>query len=183
VNKPTVQRELENALSKLGWQGKSLLLAGRTDSGVHAAGQVAVADLNWPHTLESCGMHSMRASRLTLRSNRSDCDRRVPSVSSAVSRWYRYRLFCQPVRDPAERYAWMVPQPLNAAALRLAPCADRPARFRGFGTAPRKGPTLRTVMEARWLAQDDEWYFDVWADAFLPDGEADGLHPGRCGAG
>jgi tRNA pseudouridine38-40 synthase len=22
-------------------------------------------------------------------------------------------------------------------------------------------------MQARWLAQNDEWYFDVWADSFL----------------
>ena len=34
----TVQGELEKALCKLGWSGRSALLAGRTDTGVHAAG-------------------------------------------------------------------------------------------------------------------------------------------------
>ncbi|MGD8604229.1 MAG: tRNA pseudouridine(38-40) synthase TruA, partial [Anaerolineales bacterium] len=36
----TVQGELEAGLSKIGWQGESILAAGRTDSGVHARGQV-----------------------------------------------------------------------------------------------------------------------------------------------
>jgi tRNA pseudouridine38-40 synthase len=45
----TVQGELEKALHKLGWTDRSVLLAGRTDSGVHATGQVATFDLNWQH--------------------------------------------------------------------------------------------------------------------------------------
>jgi len=45
----TVQGELEKALHKLGWSGRSVLLAGRTDTGVHAAGQVASFDIDWQH--------------------------------------------------------------------------------------------------------------------------------------
>ena len=37
----TVQGELEKALHELGWSGRSVTLAGRTDTGVHALGQVA----------------------------------------------------------------------------------------------------------------------------------------------
>ena len=47
ANPRTVQGELEKALRKLGWSGNSVLLAGRTDTGVHAAGQVAAFDLEW----------------------------------------------------------------------------------------------------------------------------------------
>ena len=36
----TVQLEVENALRKLLWKGQSILAAGRTDTGVHASGQV-----------------------------------------------------------------------------------------------------------------------------------------------
>ena len=46
----TVQGELENALRGLGWQGRSVLLAGRTDAGAHASGQVAAVDLEWAHS-------------------------------------------------------------------------------------------------------------------------------------
>ena len=48
----TAQSELENALRRLGWQGRSVLLAGRTDTGVHASGQVAAFDLEWNHPLD-----------------------------------------------------------------------------------------------------------------------------------
>jgi tRNA pseudouridine38-40 synthase len=52
VQSRTVQSVLESALTKLGWHGKSILLAGRTDTGVHASGQVAAVDINWNHTAE-----------------------------------------------------------------------------------------------------------------------------------
>jgi tRNA pseudouridine38-40 synthase len=45
----TVQAELEKALRPLGWTGRSVILAGRTDAGVHALGQVAAFDLQWNH--------------------------------------------------------------------------------------------------------------------------------------
>jgi tRNA pseudouridine38-40 synthase len=45
----TAQSELEKALRKLGWHGKTIYLAGRTDTGTHASGQVASFDLDWGH--------------------------------------------------------------------------------------------------------------------------------------
>ena len=45
----TAQSELEKALRKLGWPGKTVVLAGRTDTGTHASGQVAAFDLDWKH--------------------------------------------------------------------------------------------------------------------------------------
>src|SRR5512138_4003877 len=46
----TVQGELEKVLQKLGWTGRSVILSGRTDTGVHATGQVASVDLDWSHS-------------------------------------------------------------------------------------------------------------------------------------
>ena len=89
----------------------------------------------------------------------------------AQSRRYRYRLFCQPLRDPIrERFAWRVwpvvdPGILASAAKLFHGTHD----FSGFGspTTP-KGGTMRTVMKADWLqAEQDEWHFEVQADAFL----------------
>ena len=45
----TIQGELEKALTRIGWTGESILLAGRTDTGVHASGQVAAFDHPWDH--------------------------------------------------------------------------------------------------------------------------------------
>ena len=50
VRNRTVQGELEKALSKMGWTGRSVIMSGRTDTGVHATGQVVSFDLDWAHT-------------------------------------------------------------------------------------------------------------------------------------
>ena len=48
----TVQLELEAALRRLNWQGRAILSSGRTDTGVHATGQVIAFDLEWAHGTE-----------------------------------------------------------------------------------------------------------------------------------
>src|SRR5919198_3255116 len=52
ANRRTVQGELEKALCRLGWTGRSVILSGRTDTGVHATGQVASCELDWSHSDE-----------------------------------------------------------------------------------------------------------------------------------
>ena len=46
----TVQGVMEQALRTIGWEGNSILVAGRTDAGVHASGQVVAFDFDWTHT-------------------------------------------------------------------------------------------------------------------------------------
>src|SRR3972149_11560220 len=46
----SVQAAVEAALRPLGWKGKSILAAGRTDAGVQARGQVIAFDLAWKHS-------------------------------------------------------------------------------------------------------------------------------------
>src|SRR4030066_183891 len=48
----TVQTVVEAALMDIGWEGKAVLAAGRTDTGVHALGQVIAVDLNWAHSIQ-----------------------------------------------------------------------------------------------------------------------------------
>ena len=43
----TVQGEVEKALHRLGWRERALRAAGRTDTGVHASGQVIAYGLTW----------------------------------------------------------------------------------------------------------------------------------------
>src|SRR5512138_3387744 len=45
----TVQLEVEAALRRLNWQGRAILSSGRTDTGVHATGQVIAFDMDWKH--------------------------------------------------------------------------------------------------------------------------------------
>jgi tRNA pseudouridine38-40 synthase len=167
----TVQGELEKALCKLGWSGRSILLAGRTDSGVHATGQVAAFDLDWPHADEEL----LRALNANLPADMAARDVRVAPLEfhprfDATSRRYRYRLFCQPVRDPLrEKSAWRVwPQVDSKTLIEVAALFVGQHDFAAYGTPPRAGSsTLRTVMNTSWQAKDDEWHFEVQANAFL----------------
>lgn len=167
----TVQSELERALSKLGWEGKSVLLAGRTDSGVHASGQVAAFDLEWQHPADElvAALNGNLPLDMAVRAARSAPDDFHPRFD-ALARQYRYRVFCQPLRDPLrEHYAWRVWPALDRQTLEQAAGLFLGQHdFSAFGTPPKPGnSTIRTVTRAEWRAQDDEWTFDVRADAFL----------------
>src|SRR5687768_1075544 len=172
TSKRTVQGELEKALCRLGWAGRSVLMSGRTDTGVHAMGQVASFDLDWSHPDEEL----VRALNAVLPADMAVHKARMVHAKfhprfDASSRRYRYRLFCQPLRDPIrERFAWRVWPLIGGHALpETARLFLGTHDFSSFGspTTPRGG-TVRTVMKAEWSqAEEDEWHFDVQADAFL----------------
>ena len=52
-DQPTIQGELEQAINRLSGTEVTVLGAGRTDSGVHAWGQVVAFDLEWRHGEEA----------------------------------------------------------------------------------------------------------------------------------
>ncbi len=167
----TVQGELENALRKMGWDGKSVLMAGRTDAGVHASGQVAAFDLGWAHSLEALtnALNANLPADMAVRQAKVAPDNFHPRFD-ATARRYRYRIFCQELRDPLrERYAWRVAPDLNEDVLHaLAAMLPGKFDFAAFGSPPRpEGSTERHLMQARWEKQDDEWHFEVQANAFL----------------
>jgi tRNA pseudouridine38-40 synthase len=170
-----VQDVVEKALRKLNWQGKSLQAAGRTDTGVHATGQVIAFDLKWDHPLEDLrqALNAYLPPDVVARQVHP-----VPANfhprRDAISRTYHYHIFFQDMRDPLrERYAWRVwpiadPLILQQAAQELVGKHD----FAAFGTPPRTGSsTVRTVFQAEWLPEAsgdcNSWRFVVQAEAFL----------------
>ncbi|HEX2697277.1 MAG TPA: tRNA pseudouridine(38-40) synthase TruA [Anaerolineales bacterium] len=167
----TVQGELEKALHSLGWAGRSVTLAGRTDTGVHASGQVASFDLDWLHSLEKL--------RQALNANLPDdmaakevvlADAKFHPRFDATSRTYRYRLFCQNVRDPLrERFTWRLWPEFDGERLnQIANVFLGQHDFSAFGSPPREeSSTTRTVTLSKWKQVGDEWQYEVGADAFL----------------
>ena len=168
----TVQGELEKALQKLGWSERSVIMSGRTDTGVHATGQVASVDLDWSHTDDQL----VRALNSTLPADIAVRSAQVVEANfhprfDAIARLYRYRLFCQSLRDPLrERFDWRVWPAINANILTDAAKLFLGTHdFSAFGspTTP-KGTTVRTVLKAEWQQiSEDGWHFEVQADAFL----------------
>jgi len=167
----TVEGELQSALAALGWRGRTLLSGGRTDAGVHAAGQVIAFDLDWRHPAGDL----QRALNALLPGDVS-CPALAPAAADfhpryhALRRCYRYRVFAAPWPDPLrERFALRVWPAPDQAALALA-AGDLLGKhdFGAFGSAPREGShTLRTVLRAEWLPKDAELEFWIEADAFL----------------
>jgi tRNA pseudouridine38-40 synthase len=167
----TVQAELEGALQTLGWAGRSILMAGRTDSGVHASGQVAAFDFEWAHSPDElrAALNACLPRDMAVRHVREAPASFHPRFD-ATARRYRYRLFCDPVRDPnRERFAWRVWPGFDEAVLHEAASLFLGRHdFSAFGSPTRaKGGTLRTVALSAWKRYEDEWQFEVRADAFL----------------
>ncbi len=169
----TVQGELEQALKAVGWQARSVMMAGRTDAGAHASGQVAAADLEWPH--DPLALRDALNARLPFELVVKDVQPVDPTFHprfDAVSRRYRYTLFCQQVREPlCERFAWRVWPVFDPNALQgVSPFFIGTHDFAAFGSAPTgKGGTVRTVTVAEWHEAERAgyWHFDIAADAFL----------------
>ena len=172
ANSRTVQGELEKALSKLGWSDRAILMAGRTDTGVHATGQVATFDLEWMHSADRLlwALNKHLPSDLVVR-------RLCPASADfhprfdATSREYRYRVFFEPIRDPLRsKFLWRTWPAVDEDALKYnASIFLGKHDFAAIGsrTTP-KGTTLRTVTKAEWKKMPDgEWQFVVRADAFL----------------
>lgn len=167
----TVQDVVENALRNLNWSGAAILASGRTDAGVHAAGQVIAFDLEWGHSPSKL----LRALNSHLPADMAARDIRVVRPEfhpryDAISRCYRYHLICDPLRRPLEeRFAWRVwpaadLSRLQAVASMLVGTHD----FSAFGTPPKPGgKTVRTISRAEWFELGNMLVFEIASQAFL----------------
>ncbi|KQS65296.1 pseudouridine synthase [Rhizobium sp. Leaf371] len=124
-NGHSVQGAIEAAVLRLTGEAVSVRGAGRTDSGVHARGQVAHTDLtrDWPpETLRNAlnahlGQHGERVAILDAEAVPDTFDARF----SALRRHYLYRIICRrsPLALEAKR-AWWVVKPLDAGLMHAA---------------------------------------------------------------
>ena len=167
----TVQLEIENALRKIGWDGKSITAAGRTDTGVHASGQVIAFNFEWKHSEEALkkALNANLPGDVAVHAVKVANEGFHPRFE-AISRCYHYRIYCQPTRDPLrDRYAWRVWPPVSIQDLKLAAKElIGTHNFAAFGLPPKPGGnTVRTIFEADWISNQEEFLFSVKANAFL----------------
>lgn len=171
ANARTVQSEVEAALRRIGWQGASILAAGRTDTGVHAFGQVIAFDLEWKHPLTTLhrALNAELSEDISAKAVRVVHPKFHPRYA-ATGRRYQYRLFCDEVRDPLwERYAWRVWPPVNLQLMQEASFWLRGQNdFAAFGRPTRVGgSTVRLISEAGWQEEKQFYLFDIIGNAFL----------------
>lgn len=171
ANARSVQGELETALRQLNWQGRTILAAGRTDTGAHATGQVVTFDLDWQNpTSELQGaLNGLLPSDIAVQAIR-EVDPNFHPRYHAAWRCYSYQIYCQPVRQPLlDRYAWHVWPAVELSYLQeAASLLIGTHDFAAFGTPPRPASsTVRTVFQAKWWEQAPHLVFEITAQAFL----------------
>jgi tRNA pseudouridine38-40 synthase len=167
----SVQGVVEGALRKLNWQGKSILAAGRTDTGVHATGQVIAFELEWKHGAQDLltALNSLLPSDVAVKEVRLVCPSFHPRYDASW-RKYLYRIYCQPVREPLlEPYAWRV---WPAVDIKVLSVAARPLigtfDFSAFGTPSQSGGNaVRCVLQSDWKQETPYLVFEITAQAFL----------------
>ncbi|MBN1772698.1 MAG: tRNA pseudouridine synthase A, partial [Deltaproteobacteria bacterium] len=118
----TVQGELEAAVASMTGQRVRIAGAGRTDSGVHALGQVASLRLETtlPAAKLRLGLDSLTPEDIAIL-DVADVPPGFHARHSARGKIYWYRVHDHPLRSPFHRrWAWHVRAPLDRAAMRAA---------------------------------------------------------------
>ena len=172
-NAPTVQGSLERALSSLTGEPIRVALAGRTDAGVHATGQVASFLTASSHSIETFrrGVNALLARDISVRAA-AEAPEGFDPRRHALSRWYRYTLLLGGERPALNRnMVWHVTYALDTATMsKAARSLVGRHDFAAF-TQPaeaRRTRTERVVCAAEWRTSGSKAFFDIEANAFLP---------------
>jgi len=172
-NAPTVQGALERALSRLTGEPIRVALAGRTDAGVHARGQVASFVTTSRRSLEVLvrAVNAHLPADIAVR-RAAEVPRDFDPRRQALSRWYRYRLQAGGERPAlCRRFLWHIPTSLDLEAMALAAKALTGQHDFAAFTAPseaRRRSTQRLVTQAALRWRGRQVSFDIEANAFLP---------------
>ncbi|MDQ4098425.1 MAG: tRNA pseudouridine(38-40) synthase TruA [Actinomycetota bacterium] len=180
---PTVGGALAEALERVLRAPVDLTVAGRTDRGVHAWGNVVSFDapdagLRGPNAADGLDLARVQRSvnsqlgpRIVVR----EAAVTAPAFDArrwALSRRYRYTIVNRPVPDPfLAATAWHVAAPLNIRSMALA-CDPLIGEhdFTSFCRVPRNVPQytmVRRVFDARWLdLGDGVLRFQIEASSF-----------------
>ena len=168
---PTVEGALRVALEQTFASFGSLAVAGRTDTGVHALGQVVSLDVEGgpPPERAAAALNPRLPDEIAVVSA-AEAPAGFHARHSARSRSYRYRLFTRATPSPFEvRRSWWVSRPLDEKALAAA-AAALPGEhdFRAFTpTQTQHEVFVRVVERAGWMRRGDHLDFEITADSYL----------------
>ena len=168
---PTIEAALRAALAETFGSVANLAVAGRTDTGVHALGQVVTVDVEGgpPPERAAAALNPRLPDEIAV-----VVGREVPASfharHSARARSYRYRLFTRATPSPFEAgRSWWLPRPLDGDALAAAATSLAGEHdFRAFTpTQTQHEVFVRVVERAEWIRRGDHLDFEITADSFL----------------
>jgi tRNA pseudouridine38-40 synthase len=167
----TIEGVLTQALEVVYREHGDLVIAGRTDTGVHAVANVVSVDVGAGPPLERAA-EALNAA-LPQDVAVADVAEAPPDFHArhaARSRSYRYRIWRRRTRSPFEvhRSLWH-PRPLDRQKLAAAAAMVVGEHdFRAFTpTDTQHRIFVRTVEDARWRDRGDSIEFEITADSFL----------------
>jgi tRNA pseudouridine38-40 synthase len=167
----TVEGTLREALGTLYPGYEHLAVAGRTDAGVHALGQVASADVAGgpPPQNAAEALNTVLPDDLSVTAA-AVADPAFDARHSARARSYRYRIWRRRTPSPFEQTrSWWMPRPVDEA--KLADSADLllgEHDFRAFTpTETQHHVFKREVRGAAWYVRGDALELEITADSFL----------------
>lgn len=167
----TIEGAMRQALDTVFPSWSALAVAGRTDTGVHATGQVVSVRVAGgpPPARAGAALNAVLPEDIVVVSA-EEAAAGFDARYSARSRSYRYKIRTRRVRSPFEaRRALWWPRPLDRVALDAA-VALLPGRhdFTAF-TPTETHHTIfeRTILAAGWEEHDEELHFTIAAESFL----------------
>jgi len=169
---PTIQGMVEEKLALITGEAVHLIGSGRTDSGVHAFGQVA----NFK-TKSQLNIHSIQKALNSLLppdimiQRAEEVEEGFHARKQSKSKVYEYRILNRELRSAFDHeYAWHIPQKLDLEEMRKATrilIGEHDfSSFRSVGSPTRTA--IRRVIRAEWKkGQDGFIRFEVEANGFL----------------
>lgn len=169
---PSVQGSLSAAIEKLIGVPVEVRGAGRTDSGVHALGQVAHVDLPRAYPLhvvrEAINFH-VRPDPISVL-DVAEVPETFDARFSASARHYLFRILVRPAPPAIDKNrVWWLPKPLDAEAMSLAaPCLEGHHDFTTFrsSSCQAKSP-MKTLDRFRVSRQGDEIHVSASSRSFM----------------
>jgi len=172
VGLPTIQNELEQAIRLFCGQSSRVMAASRTDTGVHAEGQVvsfwAKSTLDTMTLVKALNYYLPRDIAVKAAYRASD-DFNVRR--DALSREYHYYILSSNTRSPfSQRFALFIPKMLDIEAMNEAcQLIQGEHDFASFASSlDGSRSTLRNVYEAGIEKKGIFTVFRIVADSFLP---------------
>ncbi|MGB5623261.1 MAG: tRNA pseudouridine(38-40) synthase TruA, partial [Gammaproteobacteria bacterium] len=167
----TVQGSLEQAVSEVADHPVSLVCAGRTDAGVHAAEQIVHFDTGQqrPERAWTLGVNSNLPGDVNVVWVR-EAPPGFHARFSARARSYRFWIFNSPLRSALLRHrAWWVRRPLDVSPMqRAAACLLGEHDFSAFRAAECQAKSaVRTVSAISVAREGSLLRVDITANAFL----------------
>jgi tRNA pseudouridine38-40 synthase len=168
---PTIQEAIERAIHQVSQATVCVIGAGRTDSGVHALGQVASfrTDRDWSASNWMRALNAVLPKDIAVRSS-ALMDARFHAQHDARGKLYTYRILHRPARPTVDRaFVWHIYRPLNEAAMQQAAATLIGSQdFSSFeGSLTDNSNPICHLQRFTVIRHDDQILIEAYADRFL----------------